>query len=79
MVELGRRGPSTTRAITQRKKAETVDNGVTSERSAKVRTLLSEFDHVINHNLEEAPPARVEPLEISLKPNFQSVWARERQ
>lgn len=76
--DLGDQDPAQRTAITQQK-IRAVDHGTTTEGNTELSLLLSELQDVIKLNLRESPPAWVEPLKISLKPNTQHVRTRQRQ
>lgn len=61
----------------QHEVAEAVDNSITAEGSARLSTLLPEFDDVIKRKMGESPPAPAKLLKVSRKPNTQPVLAKQ--
>lgn len=79
MLRPRRQRPRTEAAIMKHKVTSAVDNGRAVEGSSKMSTLLSELDNVIKLKLVESPPTTAKPLNISLEPNTQTDWTRQRQ
>lgn len=78
-LEIGQDNEQDMKAAFDKISQSATDNGMSPDGTAKLRSVLHTFRDVFRIRLGNDPPAKVEPMRVSLKPHAQGIITKSRR